>query len=51
MAIDTLFLCAMEDLEKHDGSAEKPYFMSKSLMKALDVKNRPLSSQSATSAM
>ena len=29
MAVDTLFLCFLEDLERNDGSLEKPYFMSK----------------------
>lgn len=42
MAVDTLFLCSMEDMEINDGSEEKPYFMSKSLMKALKVKNELL---------
>jgi len=35
MAVDTLFLCFLEDLERNDGSQEKPYFMSKSLKKIL----------------
>jgi len=35
MAVDTLFLCFLEDLERNDGSAEKPYYMSKSLKKIL----------------
>ncbi|KAG8235205.1 hypothetical protein J437_LFUL015299 [Ladona fulva] len=39
MAIDTLFLCFLEDSERNDGSAEKPYFMSKNLMKILGKKN------------
>ena len=29
MAIDTLFLCFLQDSEINDGSKEKPYFMSK----------------------
>ena len=29
MAVDTLFLCFLEDLERNDGTPEKPYFMSK----------------------
>ncbi|XP_008473251.1 CTL-like protein 2 [Diaphorina citri] len=33
MAIDTLFLCFLEDCERNDGSQE--YFMSKRLMKLL----------------
>lgn len=41
MAIDTVFLCAMKDLSIHDGSPEKPYFMSTKLLKILDVKNSP----------
>ncbi|KAG2469129.1 CTL4 protein, partial [Polypterus senegalus] len=40
MCVDTLFLCFLEDLERNDGSAEKPYFMSKSLMKILNKKNK-----------
>ncbi|XP_006823430.1 choline transporter-like protein 2 [Saccoglossus kowalevskii] len=39
MAIDTLFLCFLEDLERHDGSAEKPYYMSKELMNIAGAKN------------
>jgi choline transporter-like protein 2/4/5 len=31
----------VEDLERNDGSAEKPYFMSKGLMKILSKKNKP----------
>ena len=33
-------LNAVEDLERHDGSAEKPYYMSKELMKILGTKNK-----------
>ncbi|XP_069121445.1 choline transporter-like protein 2 [Argopecten irradians] len=40
MAVDTLFLCFLEDLEMHDGSPEKPYYMSKGLMKILGKKNK-----------
>ena len=32
---------AVEDLERHDGSAEKPYYMSKELMEILGKKNKP----------
>lgn len=39
MAVDTLFLCFLEDCERNDGSEEKPYFMSKQLMKILGRKN------------
>ena len=38
--VDTLFICVLEDLERNDGSPEKPYFMSKDLMSVLDVKNK-----------
>jgi len=41
MAISTIFLCFLEDLSRNDGSAQKPYFMSKSLMKVLGKKNAP----------
>lgn len=30
----------VEDCERNDGSAEKPYFMSKNLMKILGKKNK-----------
>ncbi|XP_052789549.1 choline transporter-like protein 2 [Mya arenaria] len=42
MAVDTLFMCFLEDLEMNDGSAEKPYYMSKGLMKVLGKKNKQL---------
>ncbi|KAK3782436.1 hypothetical protein RRG08_033077 [Elysia crispata] len=42
MAVDTLFLCFLEDLERNDGSVSKPYFMSKGLMKVLGKKNEKL---------
>ncbi len=29
MAVDTLFLCFLEDLERNDGTPERPYYMSK----------------------
>lgn len=35
MAIDTLFICFLEDMERNDGTELKPYFMSQSLMKIL----------------
>eukprot|EP00092_Neocalanus_flemingeri_P031507 GFUD01034217.1.p1 GENE.GFUD01034217.1~~GFUD01034217.1.p1 ORF type:complete len:528 (-),score=116.65 GFUD01034217.1:464-2047(-) len=40
MAVDTLFLCFLVDLEKNDGSREKPYFMSKDLMGILNLKQK-----------
>ncbi|KAJ8934587.1 hypothetical protein NQ314_013263 [Rhamnusium bicolor] len=40
MAVDTLFLCFLEDCERNDGSSEKPYFMSKNLMKIFGKKNK-----------
>lgn len=40
MCVDTLFLCFLEDLERHDGSLQKPYFMSKNLMKILNKSNK-----------
>ncbi|XP_052224433.1 choline transporter-like protein 2 isoform X2 [Dreissena polymorpha] len=42
MAVDTLFLCFLEDLERNDGSNDKPYFMPKNLMKILGKKNKPI---------
>jgi len=40
MAVDTLFLCFLEDLERNDGSEERPYSMSISLQKILRRMNR-----------
>ncbi|XP_065646897.1 choline transporter-like protein 4 isoform X2 [Hydra vulgaris] len=40
MAINTIFLCFLEDCERHDGSPDKPYYMSKKLMKILNKKNK-----------
>ncbi|XP_066119265.1 choline transporter-like protein 4 [Saccopteryx bilineata] len=39
MCVDTLFLCFLEDLERHDGSLDRPYYMSKNLLKILGKKN------------
>ncbi|XP_049628115.1 LOW QUALITY PROTEIN: choline transporter-like protein 5 [Suncus etruscus] len=39
MCIETTFICFLEDLERNDGSAEKPYYSSKSLMKILKEKS------------
>ncbi|MGH0152950.1 UNVERIFIED_CONTAM: hypothetical protein FKN15_022973 [Acipenser sinensis] len=39
MCVDTLFLCFLEDLERNDGSQERPYFMPDTLLKALKKKN------------
>ncbi|XP_018804709.1 PREDICTED: CTL-like protein 2 isoform X1 [Bactrocera latifrons] len=47
MAVDTLFLCFLEDCERNDGSAEKPFYMSKQLRRILGKRNqlpRPMSS-------
>lgn len=35
-----MFLFAVEDLERNDGSAEKPYFMSPDLKKLLKKTNK-----------
>lgn len=40
MAVDTVMLCFLEDLERNDGSEEKPYYMSKDMMKIIGKKNR-----------
>lgn len=40
MAVDTVFLCALKDLDIHDGTAEKPYFMSIKLMEIMSKKNK-----------
>lgn len=31
--------CAVEDLERNDGSVEKPYFMNKELLKIVGKRN------------
>ncbi|XP_055341152.1 choline transporter-like protein 2 isoform X2 [Paramacrobiotus metropolitanus] len=38
MAVDTIFLCFLEDSEQNDGSPEKPYFMTRKLMMLLEKK-------------
>ncbi|EDS26040.1 ctl2 [Culex quinquefasciatus] len=45
VAVDTLFLCFLEDCERNDGTQEKPYYMSKSLMKILGKKQKFNTSQ------
>ncbi|XP_026469452.1 CTL-like protein 2 [Ctenocephalides felis] len=40
MAVDTLLLCFLEDSERNDGSPERPYYMSKELMKILGRRNK-----------
>ncbi|XP_076772837.1 choline transporter-like protein 4 isoform X2 [Arvicanthis niloticus] len=39
MCVDTLFLCFLEDLERNDGSQQRPYYMPKALLKILGKKN------------
>ncbi|XP_022170029.1 CTL-like protein 2 [Myzus persicae] len=39
IAVDTLFLCFLEDSERNDGSADRPYFMSRKLMNILGTRN------------
>ncbi|XP_031755703.1 choline transporter-like protein 5 isoform X3 [Xenopus tropicalis] len=41
MCVDTLFLCFLEDSERNDGSAEKPFYMNKTLLKILNKQNMP----------
>ncbi|XP_006501553.1 choline transporter-like protein 5 isoform X3 [Mus musculus] len=40
MCVETIFICFCEDLERNDGSAEKPYFVTPSLHSIL-TKKRP----------
>nr|XP_020024101.1 choline transporter-like protein 4 isoform X1 [Castor canadensis] len=42
MCVDTLFLCFLEDLERNDGSVDRPYYMPTSLLKILGKKNEAL---------
>lgn len=37
-AVDTIFLCFLEDCERHDGSAEKPYYMTRKIARLLHLK-------------
>uniref|UniRef100_A0AAY4BYT0 Choline transporter-like protein n=1 Tax=Denticeps clupeoides TaxID=299321 RepID=A0AAY4BYT0_9TELE len=39
MCVDTLFLCFLVDLERNDGSAARPYFMSSTLRGILNKRN------------
>ena len=39
MAIDTIFMCFLEDCDKNDGSEDKPYFMSDALQRITNTKN------------
>ncbi|XP_031231785.1 choline transporter-like protein 5 isoform X2 [Mastomys coucha] len=41
MCVETIFICFCEDLERNDGSAEKPYFVTPSLHSIL-TKKRPV---------
>ncbi|XP_021948484.1 choline transporter-like protein 4 isoform X3 [Folsomia candida] len=47
MAVDTLFLCFLEDCERNDGSPEKPYYMPKELMLILGKQNKKLEQNGA----
>ncbi|KAK2191800.1 hypothetical protein NP493_45g04048 [Ridgeia piscesae] len=40
MGVDTIFLCFLEDEERNDGSADKPYYMSSDLKGILGKKNK-----------
>ena len=40
MAVDTLFLCFLEDLERNDGTPSRPYFMSKGLQDVVGKMNQ-----------
>lgn len=39
MAVDTIFLCFVKDLDVNDGSKEKPYFMTKGLQRIVEKYN------------
>ena len=46
MAVNTLFICFLEDLERNDGSKERPYYMSRSLRQILGKMERAALRQS-----
>lgn len=39
-AVSTIFLCVLDDCERHDGTREKPYYMSRKLAKILNVNHQ-----------
>ncbi|GAV01786.1 hypothetical protein RvY_12442 [Ramazzottius varieornatus] len=49
MAIDTLFICFLEDVERNDGSDQKPYFMPRRLMLLLGKHNAKIRPGEASS--
>ncbi|KAK3768435.1 hypothetical protein RRG08_053427 [Elysia crispata] len=40
MAVDTIFICFLEDIERNDGSRERPYFMTKTRNLRKFLKNK-----------
>ena len=40
MSIDTIYICFLEDMERNDGSPERPYFATKNLMKVMGKSNK-----------
>lgn len=40
MAVDTIFLSFLHDLEKNDGTPERPFYMTEGLKKVLGVENK-----------
>ncbi|XP_029939050.1 choline transporter-like protein 5-B isoform X3 [Salarias fasciatus] len=48
MCVDTLFLCFCEDLERNDGSSNRPYYMSLGLHKILRKGEEGASSSAAS---
>lgn len=40
MAVDTMFISFLEDIERNDGSPERPYYMPKGLLNLIGKKNR-----------
>ncbi|XP_061406268.1 choline transporter-like protein 2 isoform X1 [Lethenteron reissneri] len=47
MCVDTLFLCFCEDLERNDGSLERPYLMSPGLLQLLGKPGATLAQESS----
>jgi hypothetical protein len=39
MGIDTIFLCFLEDLDRNDGSPQKPYYMPDALAKLMGIES------------
>lgn len=49
MAVDTIFLCFLEDLDHNDGSTERPYYMPDGLASVMGINKAKIINQQAVS--